>query len=91
MVSALAFAVLLKESKEMKRHKQNRHRPPKGGKARGRHGYAITGSCLVEPVHEQEYQNDERIQSKDPRHVCEMYERDKDARREVETLGTNIP
>jgi hypothetical protein len=90
-VSALAFVALLKESKETKRHKRNRHRQPKGGRARGRYGHSVTGSCIVTPVHEQEYQNDETVQSMDPRVVCEMHERDKDARREVETQGTNIP
>ena len=90
-VSALAFVALLRESKETKRHKRNRHRQPKGGRARGRYGHAVTGSCIVTPVHEQEYQNDETVQSMDPRVVCEMHERDKDARREVETQGTNIP
>ena len=88
-VSAIAIVALMRESKETQRHKQNRHRPK--GQARSRYGHMAHGATLVEPFHQQEFNNDERVNSMDPRVVTETHERDKDERRRLETLGTDIP
>ena len=86
-VSAIAIVALMRDSKQTQKHKQNRPM----GRARSRHGHAAHGATLVEPFHQQELNTDERVNSMDPRVVTETHERDKDERRRLETLGTDIP